>query len=261
MKKLVYVICLSITALFMGSCDKEEALELPLQGKVKVGETTLATGELLSIYSDNELSVGYHPLYFQLTKDGKTVRNDKLSFTTLMDMGTMKHASPYGTLAYSNQYDAYATYAIFTMPSGESGSWTLEVKADDKTIAVPVIIKPATAGNVPVKTITAKDGSRYVLALVEPSKPKIGLNDLHVMIFKRSSMFDFPAMEGLTLAFHPEMTSMNHGSSNNQNPVDAGKGLYKGKVNYSMTGDWRLFFTIHKGGELLAEEVYLDVLF
>ena len=42
------------------------------------------------------------------------------------------------------------------------------------------------------------------------------------------------------------MPSMNHGSPNNVDPASTGAGIYKGEVNFTMTGYWQVkldFFT------------------
>ncbi|MDZ7648356.1 MAG: FixH family protein [Cytophagales bacterium] len=52
------------------------------------------------------------------------------------------------------------------------------------------------------------------------------------------------------------MPSMGHGSPNNVNPTHSSKGSYKGKVNFTMTGDWRLNLNISQG-----EAVLKDLLF
>ena len=93
------------------------------------------------------------------------------------------------------------------------------------------------------------------------SDRQVGLNDLDILISRQAAMMDFPAVEGLTVEFAPEMPSMGHGSPNNISPVSAGSGHYKGKVNYTMTGDWRLHFRLKKKDVVIVEDAYVDVLF
>lgn len=74
-------------------------------------------------------------------------------------------------------------------------------------------------------------------------------------------MMEFTAEDGFTIEFEPEMPSMDHGSPNNTNPISIGNGHYKGKVNYTMTGDWRLHFKLKKNNEVIVDDAYVDVLF
>lgn len=261
MKNVIYVICWSLFALTMASCQKDDGLENPLEDKIIIAEKMINASTQVQLLADKDLVLGYQQVYVRVLKDGKPNATDKIEFSPVMDMGTMKHGAQTGKFAFNSAVDAYQGFVVFTMPTADNGTWAIDLKINNETLNFPVVIKPAATGNVPVKSFTAPDNKRYILALVQPSSPKIGINDLEVMVFWRENMFSFPVQDGLTLDFHPEMTSMNHGSSNNVNPQGSGAGIYKGKVNFSMSGDWRLFFNISKGDTQLGKDVFLDVLF
>jgi hypothetical protein len=72
-------------------------------------------------------------------------------------------------------------------------------------------------------------------------------------------MMSFPPAEDLTIEIEPEMPSMDHGSPNNVHPVHFADGHYVGKVNFTMTGWWRIHMVIKKDGELLTDEAYMDI--
>ncbi|MDT4842046.1 hypothetical protein FQZ97_759270 [compost metagenome] len=75
-------------------------------------------------------------------------------------------------------------------------------------------------------------------------------------------MMNFPAQDNLTIEMTPEMPSMGHGSPNNISPVSTGNGHYKGKVNYTMTGDWRLHLKVSDAnGTVLLQDAFIDILF
>jgi hypothetical protein len=57
------------------------------------------------------------------------------------------------------------------------------------------------------------------------------------------------------------MPSMGHGSPNNVNPVHTSNGHYLGKVNFTMSGFWRVHLTIKKNGVLLSNDQYFDITF
>ena len=261
MNNVIYVICWSLFALTMASCQKDDNLENPLEDKKIIAEKTINASTQVQLLADKDLVVGYQNVYVRVLKDGKTNPSDKIEFSPVMDMVTMKHGAPTGKFAFNSSVDAFQGFVVFTMPTANDGTWAIDLKINNETLNIPVVIKPAATGNVPVKSFTATDNKRYIMALVQPSSPKIGINDLKVMVFWRENMFSFPVVDGLTLDFHPEMTSMNHGSPNNVSPQGSGAGIYKGKVNFSMSGDWRLFFNVKKGETELAKDVFLDVLF
>lgn len=162
-------------------------------------------------------------------------------------------------------YDAatnlYSGAVVFTMPSGDMGTWKLSVDVDGESVDFDVNVAATPANVKLVGTYVGTDDKRYTISLITPAKPKIGLNDLEILINQRESAESFPPADDLTVEFEPEMPSMNHGSPNNVNPVSIGNGRYKGKVNFTMTGDWRLHFTLKSKDKIVLEDAYLDILF
>ena len=74
-------------------------------------------------------------------------------------------------------------------------------------------------------------------------------------------MINFPADDDVAITIYPEMPSMGHSSPNNVDPVSTGNGHYKGTVNFTMTGWWRINLTLSKNDELMSDELYFDVTF
>ena len=72
-------------------------------------------------------------------------------------------------------------------------------------------------------------------------------------------MMTFPAEDNFSITMTPEMPSMGHGSPNNVNPVLTKNGHYKGKVNFTMTGDWRINLVLNKEGK--STTTFFDLLF
>ncbi len=54
---------------------------------------------------------------------------------------------------------------------------------------------------------------------------------------------------------------MGHGSPNNVNPVSTGKGHYKGKVNFTMTGEWKINVIVKKDGNIISKDLYFNTTF
>lgn len=263
MKNIFVLFSILLTVFTLSSCSKDDVQpENPFLNKVKIAELKTSSQETLRLWADNDLSIGYQPLYIQVLKNEEALSNKQVSLSPVMQMATMSHGCPHSpTLSYDPASRSYVGFAVFTMASGTAGTWKLDVEVNGEKLSFPVTIAMAKEGNNPVKTFTATDGTRYVIALQSLRNPKVGMNDLDVLLFKRESMFSFPAADGFTMTFHPEMTSMNHGSPNNVNPVGKGNGKYSGKVNFTMTGDWRLFFDIKKDNTLISSNLYLDILF
>ena len=240
-----------LTIFFTTGCDKKDNTPTPTANYQKIAEGTADGTDLkVEIYSNSELTTGYNHIYVALfDAAGKRIEQGSIDFKPLMDMGMMKHASPIENPTSDQAVDGYFPGAVvFTMPSGDMGSWTLgvQVQANGKTgtFPAPVTIKEPAVSR--LKSFVSKtDGTRYYVAYLQPQQPKIGINDMEVAVYQMNTMMDFPAVTNLTLALEPEMPTMGHGSPNNVNPTHTDNGHYKGKVNFTMTGLWYLHLTLN----------------
>lgn len=263
--KHTFKLMMLLAALFsFASCSKNEDIKPEQEPeKVLVGEKTTASGIIVSLWADNkDITVAWNKLYVSLkTADGASINNAAISYKPVMTMMSMSHSSPAEQPVYNTQVHLYEGAAVFSMPSGEMGSWALTVTVDKESVLFDVNIKAAPPGNKHTGTFTGTDGLSYSVSLIQPSAPKTGMNDIQILINKRQDMMNFPPAEDLSVELTPEMPSMGHGSPNNVNPVHTGKGHYSGKVNFTMTGDWRLHFRLKRGNTVIVEDATLDLLF
>ena len=257
MNKLFFGV-LAMTLLFI-SCKKEDVKPdvKPIE-KLKLGEATTSKNEKITLWSDANLTTGFHKLYLSVSDaNNKNITGASIGFEPLMDMGTMKHSSPVEQPVYNTVSGLYEGAAVFTMPSGMH-SWMVNVTVNGEMKTITVTIPDAKTKL--VGSYVGTDGNKYVVALVPPKKWEVGMNDLEILI-SQNLMMTFPAVNDFKISFSPEMPSMGHGSPNNVNPANIGNGRYKGKVNYTMTGDWRLHFKISKNDVVIVEDATIDILF
>lgn len=245
--------------LFFISCKKEDVKpeQKPIE-KTKLGEAVTSKNEKLILWSDAVLTTGFHKLYLSVTDAGnKNVTNALVEFQPLMDMGSMKHSSPVEQPVYNSTSALYEGAVVFTMPSGIH-TWMVNVTVNGEMHTINVTIPDAKTKL--VGSYVGTDGNKYVLALIPPAKWEVGMNNLEILVSK-NQMMSFPTVEDFKISFTPEMPSMGHGSPNNLNPVSIGNGRYKGKVNYTMTGDWRFHFKLSKNDVVIVEDATIDILF
>lgn len=273
MKKIFFFIITSAITI-LSSCEKDSAIETedPKKSLIKISEAfAIGSAAKVELWSKTELSTGYQRLFIALSDSasGKTLSRSSVQILPMMDMDMngmkMSHSAP---LENPESLDADNTLfpcaAVFTMPStGESGKWKMIVMVKKEGQAkygkaeMAVQVKQSQPER--VKTITADDGSKITIAYISPSSPKVGVNDFEIAIFKRQDMMTFPAEDNYSITMTPEMPSMGHGSPNNVNPVLIKNGHYKGKVNFTMTGDWRINLVLNKDGK--ATTTFFDLLF
>ena len=261
MKHSIHILIFSF--LFLVSCSKDDNEPASPHSKIKIAEAVTASGISVSLLADQtDLSVAYNKIYVGLkNKAGAEIKNATVTYTPIMDMHTMQHSSPVEQPAYSNTTELYEGAVVFSMPSGDMGSWQLKVTVNNEPVTFDVSIKQAAANTKYTATFKGSDNQSYTVSLIQPATPKIGLNDLELLISKRQDMMNFPPEEELTVELSPEMPSMGHGSPNNVNPVHTGRGHYTGKVNFTMTGDWRLHLKLIKGNTVIVEDAALDLMF
>ena len=254
----LFVVLLSLAVI---SCDKNNDEPAPptdpTEGLIKIQEFSAQNSPYtVTLYNETgRLQLGYTKVYFAVTdKDGNFIDNATLSAFPEMDMGMHKHSTPRSNITKIEGKALYEAYYSFLMYSGQGdGTWYYDIEYtvggvshsfEDVVIQVDNVFRPGgvTERRV-IQTVTAIDGSekRYVVSLVEPQHPKEGANEITAYIHEGTNP-DFPAVANFKLKLDPRMPSMgNHSSPNNADLTwDAANGIYKGTVNFSMTGYWKL---------------------
>lgn len=216
---------------------------------------------VVELFAKTEMiDMGYTPLYVKV-KDlsGNAVENAMVSFMPMMDMGTMQHTTPFIQPVFNSTSKYYEGAVVFIMASS-MGDWDLDVMVDSEAASFDMDVMMNPTGTKYVGSYTGTDGESYFVTLVKPFDWTVGMNDVSFMVHKRESMMSFPPVSDFTIAMDPQMTSMGHGSPNNVSPTSAGDGFYNGKVNFTMTGDWRLNLDLIKAGDTIVQ-ANIDILF
>ena len=256
----------------MHSCTKNpiETNADPLSGLSKVAEGYApgSSAKLVLYTKENQIYTGYTKFYIALydSISGKQINNAQIQLTPIMKMGSMSHSSPYenpdSEKAINHLFPCSITFTMSSM----GGSWSVRInilnsesgKAGE--ITLPLIVNEPNYSR--QKSFTAlHNGSKYFISLIEPSSPKIGINDVEIAVYKKASMMSWPADSSLSILMTPEMPSMGHGSPNNINPIHTGKGHYKGKANFTMSGLWRLNMDFMSGTSVADSTQYFDIEF
>jgi len=241
----------------LASCTKDNTPDPdPTAGLIKQAEG-FATGAAVKVVvytKTSSIYAGYTKFYIALydSVSGGRIEDAHIELTPMMNMGMMQHSAPFenpdSELAVNHLYPCSVVFIMSSM----GGSWTVKINVHNHlsnkegfiTVPFTVADPPKSRQN----TFTAAhNGANYFISLIEPSSPKVGINDMEIAIYKRVSMMSFPADSSLSVVLTPEMPSMGHGSPNNVNPIHTGNGHYRGKVNFTMTGLWKLNLDYYSG--------------
>ena len=273
MKKLSANLLLPITVILtlFSSCSKDTMVEEnPTLNLTQVAQG-YASGAAtrVEIFTNGPIRTGFTPLYIMLSDSisNSPVEDALIQLSPLMDMQTMKHSSPFENPASTKAIKKlFPCNVVFTMPSGDMGSWTIAVKVQNRVnnkegvLTIPITVTDPAYTR--IKTFSSKlDNTKYIVAYLDPATPKVGVNDMEIAVYKKKSMMEFPADSSLAVTLTPEMPTMGHGSPNNVNPAHIGKGHYKGRVNFTMTGLWQLNLDFHQGTALADDNTFFEVNF
>ncbi|MDR1877439.1 MAG: FixH family protein [Flavobacteriaceae bacterium] len=246
MKRIYNII---IFALFFGVSYSQ-----PVEGLTELQVTGLTTEDgnyTFHFYNANgKLTQGYSEVFIALTdKNNQFVEDFSVSnFLPLMNMGSSKHSTPIGKVEKVEDKTLYKTWFSFLMYTGQmGGAWTLDFDyviggaAGKITEAVPTV--DAYPAGVRWLHSFAYNGKTYYVSLVSPQSLGAGSQTVRAYINKRENLLlPYEIVEGgFRIEATPFMLSMGHGSNGNTPLIwDDEDGVYKGTLNFSMQGDWRI---------------------
>jgi hypothetical protein len=271
-KTFIYLLLFVVISVIIFSCSKDtdHSEQDPTAGLTKVteGYAAGASAKVVLYTKGSSITTGYTKFYVELfdSLSGQRIEDAHIQLNPMMDMGTMMHSSPYENPPSEEAVNKLFPCSVTFIMSSMGGTWTLKINVhnhnNDKegVITIPITVNEPVKSK--QKSFTAlHNGAKYFISLIEPSSPKIGINDMEIAIYKKVSMMSWPADSSLSVSLTPEMPTMGHGSPNNVDPVHIGKGHYKGKVNFTMTGFWRLNLDFMSGVAVADTTQYFDVEF
>lgn len=275
MKKSYLAMLLPALICFVGilfSCTKEKIIDEvdPAAGLYKQAEGYAAGSAVKVVLYSSKATVyaGYNKFYIALfdSISGSRIEDAHIKLSPIMDMGSMQHAAPFENPAAEEATNHLYPCSIVFIMSSMGGSWTVKVNVHNHMsgkegfLTIPLTVSEPAKST--LKSFTAaNDGSKYFVALIDPSSPKVGINDMEIVVYKKVSMMSFIADSSLSVVLTPEMPSMGHGSPNNLNPIHIGSGHYKGKVNFTMTGLWQLNMDYMAGTAVADSTQFFEVQF
>lgn len=267
--KNIAVILMAVIA--MTSCSSsDDTTTTPavneLEGLTKFQEITNTT-HTIELYKHMEsLEQGYNEISLRI-KDNATndyVKNATIDWMPIMHMAMMNHSCPKSEVKkVTSEGTLYEGYIVFQMPQNETEYWDLKLDYSINGInysATADLDVPASEQQ-KVTSFMGTDGTRYILAYVEPHHPKVAVNDISALVFKMQDMMTFSMVNNYTIKIDPRMPSMgNHGSPNNVDLTQSTAGeMYNGKMSLTMTGYWRINLQLlNANQEVLKGEAITD---
>lgn len=274
MKSIFKALVLTVMVALIFSCKKtNESPEIitatpnATDNLTKIGETYIIGAKTKAIiYSSKPFETGYNEIYVALydSLDGTRLSNGHFSITPMMDMGMMQHSCPVENTMDTITTNGYFKTAVVFSMAGTAAQWSLNMNFHNHknnlqgsgALGVDVVSSSPTRFK---STVLSLDSNASVfISMVGLTNPQVGINTFEITIHKKANMMSYPSVNNYSVEIVPEMPSMGHGSPNNINPVLTTNGHYVGKVNFTMTGLWRINLKLYKNGTLISSDQYFE---
>lgn len=245
---------ITIVLLTLSSCVETPPPSInipdPFEDLVLIGQSyAFGSGSFVRLYAEEELFVGYNNIYAYVVDSNnvfQVLTDITVTFNPLMDMGTMLHSCPVEQpgAVIEPSTRSFKGAVVFIMPT-TAGTWNLNVQVDNPLLgktgiaSIPVIVKAPIIPRL-LSFVSDYDSAQTFVALIQPTDPVVGMNNLELGIYEKESMMSFPGVDDMIVKMDPEMPATGLGSTNNMDPITEGNGHYVGKVNLTMAGYWKI---------------------
>lgn len=204
------------------------------------------------------LHTGYNDIYVVATKivSANYIKDIEISnFTPVMSMASgMKHSTPTSSSIENFNNGILAVrhgWISFVMNSSENGSWDLDfdirILSTNEHFSLPINVNALEEGQKWISQFKIGEQA-YHISLVNPTDWKVGTNNIEAYVTEVSAEKKNPYRvtdKKFTIDITPTMPDMDFHSSPEGEPLKADEtGIYKGIVNFTMTGLWRLHLTV-----------------
>lgn len=253
---------------FFYSCDNDDVeKEIDETTELNYIQTLSNDTHDIEIFSKQEnLQQGYNNVYLRVVEKNSEsyINNASLSWNPVMHMTNMMHSCPKSEITRATDTKTlYNGYIVFQMAENDTEKWMLTINytIDNEDFSVEEQIHVPAAEKKNVSVFMGTDDTRYIVALISPEDPSVGMNDFKVGVFTMENMMSFPLVENYMVKHDPRMPSMgNHSSPNNTDLLfNTSTKMYEGDLSLTMTGYWKLNLMLYNANnELIKGEAVTD---
>ena len=205
--------------------------------------------ELYSASYDT-LRSGYNDIGFKVYQNSQEMTTGFVKFLPIMHHPppiTSYHSTPVcPQFNYDNDKKLFTGYASFIMVTDSFSNWYGFYNYNNSFYADSILFKVVINPYNQMKTFVDDSSSTsFWITLVSPLNPVQGLNDFKCLLHITQDDIYYTEVDSAQMSIYPWMNLMGHSSSGNIQPSYTGGGIYAGKVNLNMSGDWWVYDTIH----------------
>ena len=272
MKKFKYILVAAMAVATLFSCKKDDDKPAPVPVPTPEAPKTVAeakTDDKEKTYTvrlqntTGTFVMGYNDLMLSVVDAaGKEVAVEAATFTPWMDMfnkndkgeydkNSIMHTHTCPHTALAKEGNVWKSQVLFQMVTGPSGVWfgtiTFKVAGKDyKLERLDFEVKPQTnkaLGTVNrFKLFSGDKGQMHLYALVAPTSPKVGENEVALGIWKMETMKNFPKVTDWTVEVSVKAKEGTEVLSTATLRYE--RDFYRGKVSYPKAGAYTLSYTL-----------------
>ena len=271
MKKFKYILVAAMAVATLFSCKKDDDKPAPVPVPTPEAPKTVAeakTDDKEKTYTvrlqntTGTFVMGYNDLMLSVVDaSGKEVAVEAATFTPWMDMfnkndkgeydkNSIMHTHTCPHTALAKEGNVWKSQVLFQMVTGPSGVWfgtiTFKVAGKDyKLERLDFEVKPQinkALGTVNrFKLFSGDKGQMHLYALVAPTSPKVGENEVALGIWKMETMKNFPKVTDWTVEVSVKAKEGTEVLSTATLRYE--RDFYRGKVSYPKAGAYTLSYT------------------
>lgn len=256
----IFLILTVLLAMFIWGCKSD-----PVSGdegntpngyvKIYTAQQNNAKFEVWSSTSAVSFIYGYNEIGFKVLLNDVAQTSGFVKFTPTMyhGLGGPQHTTPTDDMFnYDADKSLFTGYAVFMMYD-TSAFWAGRFNYNNSAAvdSFPFQIQYSSVSQV-LGWDNVTTQRSYVLTLISPGSPRIGLNTVDVLLHESADLLTFTEVESAEMFIKPWMETMGHGSGNNTNPVSIGGGKYRGEANFTMAGEWFLYDSIKVNNQFIT---------
>ncbi len=259
--KLIHIVFV-LTPLLFWACDDDDAVGIvdEIAGLEKAQELVNDTHTLELYTATGKFQTGYNEIKIKIKENETETYLEKVVFNwlPLKQAPTAQYSCPRTDVRKGNGA-VYRGSLVFQDTGVDGEGWSLKftyfVDTVGYEIEEAIIVEQSKNKNLAI--VTGSDNVEYILALVEPTAPKVGANKMNVELYSVQTRILYSKVADFLIKSSPQLAGEENPAlpSNTDLVYDKGEEIYIGEMALTMAGSWRLNLQlIDAQGVLLAGE-------
>lgn len=269
--KFKYFILIFLVAATFFSCENEntEPEINALEGLTKLKEGyAIGASAKVELWGKKNFFVGYNNLtvvVYDSLKPLQKITDAHIHFTPVISIGTVEQACPVENPDEEVVNGVFPGAISFIKSSGANDSWKLGISVHNHKykkggkMIFDITVDDLTPSLINTFTSISADSSKFVLSLVKPTNPKMGLNDIEFLLNKSVNPLEWTTDNTYTVEINTEMPDMWYGSHLFTNTQNIGNGHYTSNFDFSMGGEWRVNVIVKQNGVVVSQDLYFTL--